>query len=282
MLKMEAYFKPGTLKEALNLLAENKGKILAGGTDLILDLQRKEMPGTIVDIGGISDLQHIKETEDRVMLGSGVTFTQIESSPVIRKYCLALSEAAGLVGSPQIRNQGTIGGNIANASPAADTVPAVVAMDGEVRVASVRGERIVRISDLLKGIGKTDLAPDELILEISFKKISNFRSSFIKLGRRNALAISRMSSASGVKVDEKGSILEARIALGSVAPNPFRSLLVENVLVGKNIHDGIPEEAIQIAGKDVEERLGNRATAPYKKEAIKGVVRHALEKIFIE
>ncbi len=282
MINMESYVRPGTIDEALDLLGKNQGKVLAGGTDLILDLQKKELAGTIVDVGGIKELQQIKETEDQVIIGSVVSFTQVETSPIIQKYCLALSEAAGLVGSPQIRNQGTIGGNIANASPAADTVPAFVAMDALLRVGSIRGERIVRITDLLLGIGKTDLAPDELILEISFKKLHSFRSSFIKLGRRNALAISRMSGAAGIRVDEEGRILEARIALGSVAPNPFRSTLIESVLVGKNVHDGIPEEAIETAYKDVEERLGSRATAPYKKEAIKGVVRQALEKIFIE
>ncbi|MEL7566690.1 MAG: xanthine dehydrogenase family protein subunit M [Dehalobacterium sp.] len=280
MLKVERYFRPGTVKEALEVLTANKSKILSGGTDLVLDLQKKEMPGMIVDIGSLNELQQIRETRDKVILGSGVTFTQVEISPVTKKYCSALSEAAGLVGSPQIRNQGTVGGNIANASPAADTVPAIVAMDGEVLLASLRGERLVKVTDLLKGIGKTDLAADELILEISFNKIANFRSTFVKLGRRNALAISRISAALGVSVNEEGTIYEARAALGSVAPNPFRSKVMENVLLDKNINQGIPEDVIQAAGDDVADRLGTRASAPYKREAVKGVVRQALENLF--
>lgn len=280
MFKVEEYFSPDTIKETLKLLAVKKSKILSGGTDLVLDLQKKDLPGTVVDIGKVSELQQIRETQDKVIMGSGVTFSQLETSPVIKQYCLTLSEAAGLVGSPQIRNQGTVGGNIANASPAADTVPAIVAMDGKVLVASVRGERLVKVTDLLKGIGKTDLASDELILEISFNKIPNFRSTFVKLGRRNALAISRISAALGVGIDEKGSICEARVSLGSVAPNPFRSTIMENALLGKQINQGVPEDVIQAAGDDVAQRLGSRASAPYKREAIKGVVRQALENLF--
>jgi len=280
VLKVEKYLRPDTIVEALELLAETNSKVLSGGTDLVLELQKKEMTGTIVDIGGLKELQQIKETDDKVIIGSGVTFTQLEISPVIKQYCMALSEAAGLVGSPQIRNQGTVGGNIANASPAADTVPAIVAMDGEILAASIKGERLIKVTDLLKGINKTDLAPDEMIIEISFNKISNYRSSFVKLGRRNALAISRISAAIGVSIDENGIINEARAALGSVAPNPFRSTIIENALLGKEINEKVTEDVIQAAGADVAERLGTRASAPYKREAIKGVVRQALEKLF--
>lgn len=279
MLKVKAYWKPDTIKETLGLLAANKSKILSGGTDLVIALQKEETSEVIVDIGSVGELQKIIEADEKIIIGSGVTFTQLESSPIIQKYCQALSEAAGLVGSPQIRNQGTIGGNIANASPAADTVPAIVAMDGVALVKSVRGERLVKVTDLLKGIGKNDLAADEIILEISFDKLKNFKSAFVKLGRRNALAISRISAAVGVCTDEKGNIYDARVALGSVAPNPFRSPLIESVLLGKNINQAIPEDVIQAAGKDVAERLGPRASAPYKKEAIKGVMRQALEKL---
>lgn len=280
MLKIEKYLRPDTIVEALELLGKKNSKVLFGGTDLVLELQKKDMTGTIVDMGGLKELQQIRETDDKVIIGSGVTFSQLETSPVIKQYCMALSESAGLVGSPQIRNQGTVGGNIANASPAADTVPAIVAMDGEVLVASIRGERLVKVTDLLKGIGKTDLAADELILEISFTKIPNFRSTFVKLGRRNALAISRISAVIGVGIDEKGIICEARVSLGSVAPNPFRSTAIENALLGKKINQGVPEDVIQAAGDDVAQRLGSRASAPYKREAIKGVVRQAWENLF--
>lgn len=186
------------------------------------------------------------------------------------------------MGSPQIRNQGTIGGNIANASPAADTVPAIVAMDGVALVKSIRGDRLVKVTDLLKGVGKTDLAADELIVEISFNKLQNFSSTFVKLGRRNALAISRISAAVGVSTDAEGNIFDARVALGSVAPNPFRAILIEDNLIGKNINQEIPEDVIETASEVVAEKLGPRASAPYKRVAIKGVMRQALEKLFLK
>lgn len=280
MIGVKGYWKPGTINEALDILAEKNAKVLAGGTDLVLDLGRKEIPADIVDVGAIPDLKQIREDEDQVYIGSGVTFTQAQMSPIINRYCSALAEAASVVGSPQIRNQGTIGGNIANASPAADTVPAMVAMDAQAVLASARGRRLVKLTDLLKGINKIDLAPDEMIIEIVFRKISNFQSTFVKLGRRNALAISRISSAVGVSLDDKQMIREARVALGSVAPNPFRSSMIESALLGKKATEEIIEEVLDAARNDVAERLGPRASAPYKREAIRGVVRKALETLF--
>ena len=280
MLQIEGYWKPESIAEALERLSAGDVKILAGGTDLVLELGRKHEAAKIIDLGGLAELKTIREDEDQVGIGSGVTFSQLQHSPVIIRHCLALAQAAGLVGSPQIRNQGTVGGNIANASPAADTVPALVMMDAEVIVAKKGGQRRLKVTDLLRGINKTDLAADELILEIIFRKLPGFQSSFSKLGRRNALAISRMSAAAGFSVDDQQMIRQVRVALGSVAPNPFRSAAIEDELTGKDFDLGLDEHILETASRDVAARLGARATAPYKREAIKGVVRHALAQVF--
>lgn len=282
MIKVNRYLRPQNINEALEMLAddENPKKVLAGGTDLIIELNHGDRLVDIIDIGGIKELRSIREHEDKVIIGSAATFTQIENSEMVLKHCRALAQAASKVGSPQIRNAGTIGGNVANASPAADTVPAIVAMDAEALVASVRGQRNIKITDLLKGIGKTDLAPDEMIVEFSFKKLPGGISGFAKLGKRNALAISRISATAIVVPDQDNVIREARVALGAVAPNPFRSSLTESILIGKNLASGISEDVIDMVAQDVTERLGARASAVYKREAIRGVLYQALEQVF--
>lgn len=280
-MKIVKYLRPETIDEALMMLAGalNPVKVLAGGTDLVLELKKHNQPVEIVNIGGLQQLRTIEEDDEKITIGSLVTFSQLQNSEIVSQHCRALVEAAALVGSPQIRNQGTIGGNIANASPAADAIPAIVAMDADVMVASVRGQRSLKITQLLKGINKTDLAPDELIVEISFKKIDNLSSSFAKLGKRNALAISRISVAAAISTGQQGNIQEARVAMGSVAPNPFRSTLVETALLGKTLSDGLIEGVLELASQEVAVKLGTRASAPYKREAIRGVMRQALEGI---
>lgn len=281
MLKVKNYFQPGTIEEALSTMAQSQApRVLAGGTDLMLGLKNENDPLDLVDIGALHQLRTIREDETRVVIGSLVTFSWLQSSEIIIKHYRALAEAAAAVGSPQIRNQGTIGGNVANASPAADTIPSLVAMEAEVLVASVRGQRRLKVADLLKGINRTALAPDELILEVSFMKIPGQRSGFAKLGRRNALAISRISVAVAIKVDEEKMIREARVALGAVAPNPFRSALVESTLIGKSLAGGMTGDIFDAASQEVAAKLGSRASAPYKREAVRGVMRQALERVF--
>lgn len=282
MLRIEKYCRPDSIEEALECLAAGDGRILAGGTDLVLELGKKREAARIVDLGALQQLKKIGENDREVIIGSAVTFSQLQQSPLIREHCQALAEAASLVGSPQIRNQGTVGGNIANASPAADTVPALVMMDAEVVVARKGGQRRLKITDLLQGINKTSLAADELIVEIVFQKIPGFKSSFSKLGRRNALAISRMSAAAGFVIDGQQKVCQARVALGSVAPNPFRSPAIESAVNGSDFAPDLAEAVLETASQDVADRLGARATMPYKREAIKGVVRHALEQIYVQ
>lgn len=278
MINVGSYFRPQTVEEAYDFLSNSKSltKILAGGTDLLLYLNKATEPVNVVDIGAINQLKIIEEDSEEVRFGSMVTFTQAQMSEVIIKNCKALAKAASLVGSPQIRNQGTIVGNIANASPAADSVPALVAMDAEVIIASKHGKRREKVADVLAGINKINLKSDELIIGVAFKKIPGLKSGFAKLGRRNALAISRISAAVGIVASEN-TITEARVALGAVAPNPFRSTEIEQALIGKKLDEAVSNNVLEVAYSVVSEKLGSRASAPYKRQAIKGVVRQALE-----
>jgi carbon-monoxide dehydrogenase medium subunit len=275
------YFRPETLEEALELLAAGREeyKILAGGTDLVLHLrERKVSPKALVDITHISALKGIREEEGKIIIKAATTFTEVASSPIVLEKIPALADACKVVGSPQIRNQGTIGGNIVNASPAADSVPALVLFDGVARLTSKRGTREILLTELLQGVGKTAIEPDELLEEVILTPYPGSVSGFCKLGRRNALAIARISGA--VELVFAGSkIAKARVALGSVAPNPFRATELEQFLNGREFNEETKEELIALAKNLVAEKLGNRASAPYKREAIAGVMREILNRI---
>jgi CO/xanthine dehydrogenase FAD-binding subunit len=278
------FYRPLTLQEVLKILAEKRGlvKILAGGTDLMLDIQRKkyEVAG-IVDITELNELKAIRVEDEYVRIGSLVTFTKVANEKKLQEQVRFLTEAASLIGAPQIRNQGTLGGNIANASPAADSVVPLIALDAVLSVVSLSGHREVPLNQLLSGVGKTNLAADELITEIKFKLPSvKARSAFVKFGRRNALAIARMSV--GILIDFEGKeIIDARVALGAVAPNPFRATELENLFLNKSIEQINVEEVISCANKVVSQTLGNRPSAKWKNEAIRGLMRQTLHKIGI-
>ena len=193
------YKIPNTIEEAIELLweAEGKAKIIAGGTDLVIGLRNGDhTPQFIIDITRIEELRKIEEKNGTVSIGAAVTHSEIASSSLVKKYGKVLSDAASEIGSPQIRNLGTIGGNIVNASPAADTIPPLMVLNAMGRVVSREGEKEVPLSQLFKGPYETNLKPHELLVQITFQKLPpDMRSSFVRLARRDAMAIARMSVA---------------------------------------------------------------------------------------
>lgn len=283
MFELDAYYQPESLTVALDLLAKSEGKLrpLAGGTDLVPALAKKEIhsPG-LVDLSGISELRVIVAKEAGIQIGSLATFAQIEDSTVIRNGFPLLSEAAASVGSPQIRNLGTIGGNIANASPAADLVTALIALEAEVRLDSSQGSRMVPLGEILEGAGKTHIQPQEIITNVLLRPLPpGSRSGFIKLGRRRALAIARLNLAVALSVRE-GKISLARVALGAVGPHPCRSSALEAVLEGQEISHTLVDTFVGEAEKEVVRMLGSRPSVSYKQEAVKGIARELLPRLF--
>ena len=278
------YYQPQTLTAALELLAKSDRRLrpLAGGTDLIPVMGKGELKADgLVDLSKIPDIRRISIDGNEVKIGSLATFAQIEASPIIRAKASLLAEAAAAVGSPQIRNSGTIGGNIANASPAADTVTALVTLDAEVRLESIGGSRCVLVSELLCGVGKTTIHAEEIITEITFSAPpTGSETGFIKLGRRKALAIARMNLAIIVTVDE-GKISFVRVGLGAVGPNPRRYTVLENSLMGQTPSESLIERFVSEAEREVTRVLGSRPSAVYKCEAVKGIARDLLSKLFL-
>jgi carbon-monoxide dehydrogenase medium subunit len=193
------YKTPNTIEEAIELLwqAEGKAKIIAGGTDLVIGLRNGDhLPWSIIDITRIEELRKIEEKNGKVSIGAAATHSEIAFSPLMKRYGKVLSDAASEIGSPQIRNLGTIGGNIINASPAADTIPPLMVLNAMGRVVSKEGERQVPLDQLFKGPYETNLKPHELLVQITFQKLpSDMRCSFVRLARRDAMAIARMNVA---------------------------------------------------------------------------------------
>ena len=282
MLDVSGYYQPSSLVEALRLLSESNGDLrpLAGGTDIIPALAKYEFASGLVDLTKIPELKGIKLSDGVMTIGSLSTFSQIETSELIMLGAPILAQAAASVGSPQIRNQGTIGGNIANASPAADTVTALVVLDARVKLASLGGSRSVKVSELLCGVGKTGISRQEVIEEIFFSvPPPGTISGFIKLGRRKALAIARMNLAVAITLAD-GRIERARVAIGAVGPNPSRNLALEAVLMRQEPSLSLIEDFVCEAGREVSRVLGSRPSVSYKSEAIKGIARDLFNRLF--
>jgi CO/xanthine dehydrogenase FAD-binding subunit len=278
------YTIPKTLKEACDLLWESRveAKVIAGGTDLVIGLRSGDVkPRSLIDITGIEELRKIEERDGMIWVGAGVTHHEIASSPLVRRYGRVLAEAASWVGSPQIRNLGTVGGNIVNASPAADTVPPLIAMKATVTVSSREGEREVPLDRFFRRPYESDLKPHEILTRIRFPKLSSSGgSSFIRLARRGAMAIARMSVAVVFQL-EKGRVEDVRISVGSVTPTPQRMSEAEAVLEGMSPD----EERLRLAGRQISERMirqgGVRPSTSYKKPVVEALfiraMRRALE-----
>lgn len=280
MLPPFNYHQPGSLDEALDLLASLTGtkKVLAGGTDLVPAMRRGDLsPDHVVSLKYLAGLRKIEAENGCVHIGALATFNDLAGSPLLTGPCRLLAQAALQVGGPQIRNQGTIGGNIVNASPAGDMLPALVNLEARVRICRRGGERELPLAEFLKSPGITHITPEEILAEVFFPALpGNAASSFVKLGRRNSLAISRINLAAILIFRAGGSIEEARLALGAVGPKPLRISSAEAVLRDRLPSPSLLEEAVAAVSEAVAGSLGSRASAPYKRVAVQGVAREAL------
>ncbi|MCF6334435.1 MAG: FAD binding domain-containing protein [Spirochaetales bacterium] len=277
------YIKPASLEECQELLNHYQGKarLFAGGTDLMVEFRADDKKlkdvEVVLDISNLSELKIIKLDEEVISIGSCATFTEIIGNQDLIKYAPFLVEACKTVGSPQIRNTGTIGGSIGTASPASDPGPPLVAMNSILTLLSSAGEREVLLSDFIVGAYKTIIKSNELIKSIKFKTLKPEAGfSFVKLGRRKALAIARMNVAAYVETGVDGTTTDVRIVPGSATPITIRITEAENMLLGKTpsyeLHEAV--------GKKVSEKMieitGTRWSTPYKEPVIASLVKRAL------
>ena len=275
------YKIPKTIEEACDLLwkAEGKTRIIAGGTDLVIGLRNgNHNPHLLIDITRIEELRKIEEINGSVSIGAAATHSEIAFASLVKKYGKVLSDAASEIGSPQIRNLGTIGGNIVNASPAADTLPPLMVLNATGKVVSEQGERQVPLSQLFMGPYKTKLKPHELLVQIIFPKLSSeVRSSFVRLARRDAMAIARMSVAVILQI-EKNRIEDIRISVGSVTPTPQRMSEAEFLLKGESPDEELLRKATLKISETMIQQSGIRPSTFYKRPVVEALFMRAMRK----
>jgi carbon-monoxide dehydrogenase medium subunit len=281
--RAERYERPVDLAEALELLAEfgADARVLAGGTDLLLEMQRRVRSdfSVLVDITGIAGLSNIFESNGRIEIGPLVTHNQAVASPAITSGAIPLAQACWEVGSPQLRNRATIAGNVITASPANDTISALWALDAEVELTSMRGPRVVALRDFYTGVRTTVMEPDELLTKISFAAMAAGSSGiFVKLGLRRAQAISVVHATMIVTRDDD-IVTAAAIALGSVAPTIVSAPAAEAALVGKPLDSAAITAAAEAAVASVSPIDDVRATADYRNDGVRVVMERGLRAI---
>ncbi len=261
------YYRVTSLNEALKLVNELEDfKVVAGGTDLVMDLKIKRyIPKNIIDISRVKELDYIVDEGDKIRIGALTRLQEIVDSPIIREKAYVLAEAVNQMASWQIRNMATIGGNLCNASPAADTAPPLYVLNAELKLVSVEGERIVPVTKFFHGPRKTELKKNELLAEIIIPVEKDAGASAIKLGRRNAFTLSIVAVATLVKVSDN-KFADVRVALNSVAPTPVRAPSVEKALIGKEVSLEAVEEASKLVVNDIKPISDVRASADYRRE----------------
>jgi CO/xanthine dehydrogenase FAD-binding subunit len=270
---------PGSLQAAVGLLARSPGEWLpiAGGTDIMVQYAAGRLPSRkLVSIWNLAELRHIEVLENEIRVGAGCTYTDIREHEGLGREFPMLARAACWTGGIANQNRGTLGGNIVNASPAADSLPALLAYDAELVVVSVRGERRISYSGFHTDYKKTKLAPDELIQAICLpRRFSGYVCYARKVGSRNAQAISKVCIAALGRVAGR-TIEDVRIALGSVAPVPLRLSETEKVVRGKAIDESLLLLARKTAMSEVRPIDDIRSTTRYRRAVAGNLVAEFL------
>lgn len=279
----QKYLFPGSVEKVLETLAayDGRARLIAGGTDLILELQEgKRQVEALVDITRIRGLDAIELDNGMVTLGAAVTYRQVIDSPILQAKAAVLVEASRSVGSPQIRNLGTLVGNVVNAMPAADGAIALFALGAELEIASPEGRWWVPIEMLYEGPGRSKVDPSrEMVTAIRFPASDeNQGSAFERLARRKALALPVLNVAVVVTLDHD-AFRGVHIAMGPVAPTPFRARQAEKALRSARASPEAIRRAADVAAGEARPRSSLlRASAAYRKETLAVLVRRALER----
>jgi CO/xanthine dehydrogenase FAD-binding subunit len=277
------YLFPRSVEEALEMLHGHNGeaRIIAGGTDLALQCQRGRNPArVVVDITRIPGLDQIEGRDGHIYIGASVTHAQVAASPMIRSTAAVLAEACGSVGGPQIRNVGTLVGNVVNALPAADGAIALTALDAEAEVAETAGRRWTPIAELYAGVGRCTVDSREaMITQLRFGALEDGDgSAFQRLAKRKALVLPILNTAVVLRMDD-GAVRQARIAIGPVATTPFVASDAGEFLLGQVPDEAAVAEAARLAAQAAQPRYSLlRGSAEYRKSMVEVLVRRALSR----
>ena len=275
------YHAPAGLDEALEILGRygSQARVLAGGTDLLVNMKRKVMaPAHVVALDRLPGLADISSTRAEISIGARVTAASAAESRAIRKRLAVLAEGAGRLGSPLIRNLATIGGNLATARPAADTAPALMALGARVVLVSSGSEREIRLDDFFIGPGQTVIRPEEILTRVKVPAPEpGSGGGYVKLGLRRTLEISIVNVAAVITLGPGGrKIRAARVVLGAVAPTPIRSPRAEEALIGAEAGQKAFRRAGRAAALDARPITDHRGSAEYRKMVVEVLTRRAL------
>ncbi|MEK7865405.1 MAG: xanthine dehydrogenase family protein subunit M [Planctomycetota bacterium] len=268
--------QPKSLEEALRMLSDGAPLTpLAGGTDLFVLLNAGALKQRrFIDLGGLADLRGVRKTREHLIIGGMATFTEIRRSPIVKRALPVLQEAARMIGGIQIQNRGTLAGNVANGSPAGDSLPVLAVSEAEVVLVGPSGDRRVPFNGFYTGYRKSVMAPNELIAGFRFPlaRMAGMRFWFRKVGTRQAQAISKVVMAAGLRTGKAKRIEEARIAVGSVAPTVIRLPKTEAMLRGKRLDAALIARARECAMGEVSPIDDIRSTAEYRRAVVGNLV----------
>jgi xanthine dehydrogenase iron-sulfur cluster and FAD-binding subunit A len=277
----QEYYNAARVDEVLNILDQKReqARILAGGTDLILEIERGLRKGitTLIDVSRIDGLSQISMDENGIIhLGALVTHNQCAASKIIQDHALPLAQAAWQVGSPQIRNRGTIAGNLITASPANDTISPLIALNAVVTLRSLQGSRIIPLNEVYLGVRKTVIQPDEMLTDIAFQGLqANQHGIYLKLALRRAQAISLVNTAIVITFVEK-KVQSASITIGAVAPTIIHAVGAEQYLLRKSLTPNEIEEAAALVMESSRPISDVRGSANYRKAMVKVLAKRGL------
>jgi len=273
------FFSPATLTEALELLEEygSEMSVLAGGTDLLRDMNLEfKIPKNIMWVGRIG-LEYIKEDGDLIRVGAATRMQTAGDSPVLREKAAAVATAAGKLASPPVRSLATLGGNLCTASPAADTGCAMLGLAAEVVLTSTKRQRIVPLDEFFTGPGQTVREPEELLTEILIKPTGDREgSSYIKIGRRQAMTLAVINATSRVRLDPKGKVESVSIAVGAAAPTLVRIKPAETLLTGQSLTEEAIQAAAEIARKEIKPIDDVHGTIWYRRKVVGVLITRTL------
>lgn len=272
---------PRTLAEALDALSDAAPDAwpLAGGTNLVVDMRGGRVkPRLVVDLGALNELKGIRREGGYIVVGGRTSIDEVLRSRLLAEHCRVIVEAASVFANPLVRNRATIGGNLADASPAADMAPPLLTLGAVVELLSKTGSRRLPLQDFFVHVRRTARRPDELIAAIRWPVPATGCGAFQKLGLRQADAISVVSVAATVERDEAGICREAHIALGAVAPTPIRARKAEELLCGRELTPELLAEAGRVAAAEVSPIDDLRGSAGYRRRVAEVLVRRTLSR----
>ncbi len=281
MTRIESVYEPYNLKDAVNYIDTKDVEIISGGTDILVDLRSGKLKNKkLISIHELKELKYINKKENEIIISSATTFTEIIESKVIEENIPYFAEALKLIAGPQIRNMGTIGGNVCNGITSADSVPLLMAMDAKLEIVSANNKRIVNITDFYKDFKVIDLKPNELLksIIIDFNKIKDYKGHYVKNAKRKSMDIALVSSAVLLKSDNN-RIEDIKISLGVASPTPIRCYKTEEQLKGELICEKLEGKIRESIINEISPRDTWKASKEYREELLIIAIYRSITKL---